>query len=224
MKQTGTLSFLAIAAAVVVAAGAPGGAAGSNLPAQCVISAPAYSGANGPPESTPTARFSYAPAQPAAGSATTFDASRSFDADGDTIVAYYWKFGDGATATTQSPKIQHVFATAGTYKVQLGVTDCRDAGGSASATITVPSSVICRSHRVVTLHLPHGRGIKLLSVTVSSNGKSRRSVHGTALKRPSLRLSFFGYPKGTVTVTLRERIRGRAVTRRHTYHPCQPRR
>lgn len=50
----------------------------------------------------------------------SFDASASKDPDGS-IASYSWKFGDGQTGTGVSPS--HTYSTAGTYTVELTVTD-----------------------------------------------------------------------------------------------------
>jgi PKD repeat protein len=169
------------------------------------------------------AQFGYAPVGPIAGGTTTFDASRSTDADGDTIVSYLWSFGDGTTtAATASPVISHSFATTGNFKVTLTVVDCRDARGSATVTIPVgkTSVAICRSHRTVAVALPHTQGAVVLSVTIATVGKSTRRIRGASLRRSALHLSFFGYPKRPVTVTVRYRQQGHTKSRKHTYHPC----
>jgi PKD repeat protein len=61
----------------------------------------------------------------------TFDGSGSSDPDGS-IVSYLWDFGDGFTGTGVNPG--HIYTTAGSYTVNLTVTD--DAGDSDSANTT----------------------------------------------------------------------------------------
>lgn len=56
----------------------------------------------------------------------------STDPDG-TITGYAWSFGDGASATTASAT--HTYTNAGTYTIQLTVTDNR--GGTATGTVDV---------------------------------------------------------------------------------------
>ena len=68
------------------------------------------------------------------GTAVQFNGSGSSDPDGS-ITAYLWNFGDGATASTVSPA--HAYAAAGTYTVQLTVTDDSGLTGSAQTTVTV---------------------------------------------------------------------------------------
>ena len=68
------------------------------------------------------------------GTAVQFNGSGSSDPDGS-ITAYLWNFGDGATASTVSPA--RAYAAAGTYTVQLTVTDNSGLTGSAQTTVTV---------------------------------------------------------------------------------------
>ncbi|MGY2130537.1 PKD domain-containing protein [Blastococcus sp. SYSU DS0617] len=64
----------------------------------------------------------------------TFDAAGSTDTDG-TIASYDWDFGDGTTGTGIRPV--KTYTAAGTYPVQLMVTDDRGATARATATVTV---------------------------------------------------------------------------------------
>ena len=64
----------------------------------------------------------------------TFDAAGSTDTDG-TIASYAWNFGDGTTGTGIRPS--KTYKAAGTYPVQLTVTDDRGATARVSATVTV---------------------------------------------------------------------------------------
>ncbi|OVE78596.1 hypothetical protein BVY01_05045 [bacterium I07] len=57
--------------------------------------------------------------------AVQFDASGSFDADGDPLM-YFWDFGDGTTET--GAKVEHLYQSEGTYTVRLTV---RDGSGSS---------------------------------------------------------------------------------------------
>lgn len=58
----------------------------------------------------------------------------STDPDGE-VVAWFWDFGDGATATEAEPT--HVFAAAGTYTVTLAVTDDDGQSHATSADLVV---------------------------------------------------------------------------------------
>lgn len=67
-------------------------------------------------------------AAPSAPATFNFDASQSYDPDGE-IIRYQWDFGDGTREVIAVTP--HVFATAGTYRVRLTVTD--NTGVTASA-------------------------------------------------------------------------------------------
>lgn len=79
----------------------------------------------------PTANFAYT----ATNLAVTFT-DQSTDSDG-TVVAWSWNFGDGNTSSAQNPA--HTYATAGTYTVNLTVTDDDGATAPTSKSVTVSS-------------------------------------------------------------------------------------
>lgn len=66
-----------------------------------------------------------------------FDASGSFDVDGQ-IVSYAWNFGDGAAGTGVNPS--HTYTFAGNYTATLTVTDNLGLTGTATVSIHVQSS------------------------------------------------------------------------------------
>lgn len=63
----------------------------------------------------------------------TFDASPSFDPEGDEITRYEWEFGDGARG--RGPRVSHTYTGSGRYTVMLTVTD-RD-GVSSTARLEI---------------------------------------------------------------------------------------
>ena len=66
-----------------------------------------------------------------------FDATGSHDTDG-TITSYAWDFGDSADPTPGTGiKPSHHYSQAGTYTVQLTVTDNRNDTGTFTDTVTV---------------------------------------------------------------------------------------
>lgn len=65
----------------------------------------------------------------------SFDASGSYDPEGDPIVDYRWVFGDGSEAHGQ--QVTHAYAAGALYVVTLYVTDDRGATGSAETTCQV---------------------------------------------------------------------------------------
>ena len=66
--------------------------------------------------------------------ACSFDGSGSTDSDGS-IASYAWNFGDGSTASGATAN--HTYAAAGTYSVQLTVTDNMGGTNSSSQSVTV---------------------------------------------------------------------------------------
>jgi PKD repeat protein len=66
-----------------------------------------------------------------------FNGGASTDSDGS-ITAYSWSFGDGGNAN--GPVMQHTFASAGTYSVNLTVTDDAGATGNRSRSVSITLS------------------------------------------------------------------------------------
>jgi len=95
--------------------------------------------------------------------ACDFSGTGSSDPDGS-IKSYAWKFGDGATSTQAAPS--HPYASAGTYSVQLTVTDNGDLTDTATRSVSVSDaastlSFIGENHSVVSSNQ--------MSVSVPSN-------------------------------------------------------
>ena len=89
------------------------------------------------PNQPPIANFTYSPEEPVANQSVTFDASSSYDPDGN-ITAYEWDFGDGSTGSGVT--VNHSYSQPGTYTVTLTVTDNDGLNDSYSANITVSVS------------------------------------------------------------------------------------
>jgi chitodextrinase len=85
----------------------------------------------------PTAAFTSSPTTPGAGDTVFFNASESTGANGAAIVEYRWIFGNGTTATATTPLTSRVFATNGTYRVQLTVVDENDQTATVEEEITI---------------------------------------------------------------------------------------
>jgi PKD repeat protein len=83
------------------------------------------------PDQGPRAAFAATVGQP--GSASSFDASSSSDADGQ-VVRFDWNFGDGTSLQNGGATPQHTYATTGSYMASVTVTD--DAGCSAIQVFT----------------------------------------------------------------------------------------
>jgi PKD repeat protein len=70
--------------------------------------------------------------------ACSFDASTSTDSDG-TVAGYAWNFGDSTPAGAGKTS-SHTYAAAGTYSVQLTVTDNQGATGTKTGSVIVTSA------------------------------------------------------------------------------------
>ncbi|MCK4731530.1 MAG: right-handed parallel beta-helix repeat-containing protein, partial [Methanophagales archaeon] len=86
----------------------------------------------------PIASFTYSPENPVVNETITFNASNSYDPDGN-ITNYRWNFGDENTMDTAEPIITHSYTSTGDYNVNLTVTDNDDATNISMARITVSS-------------------------------------------------------------------------------------
>ena len=83
---------------------------------------------------SPTASFTANPTSGTAPLAVSFNASNSSDSDG-TIISYAWDFKDGSTGSGET--ISHTFSSAGSYNVELTVTDNEGATDSSTKIMTV---------------------------------------------------------------------------------------
>src|SRR5205823_3706220 len=98
------------------------GATGSSTQAVTVTAPP-------PPNQPPTAAFT-----PSCTDLRCTFTDGSSDPDGS-VVAWSWRFGDNGTSSSRNPS--HTYSAAGTYTVQLTVTDDKGATGSTSQSVTV---------------------------------------------------------------------------------------
>jgi len=71
--------------------------------------------------------------------ACSFNGGASSDSDG-TIASYAWNFGDSSTGTGSTAS--HTYAAAGTYSVQLTVTDNDGASNTTSSSVTVTETPV----------------------------------------------------------------------------------
>lgn len=94
------------------------------------------------PDQPPVAAFTSTPAP--AGSPTGFNGSGSSDPDG-TVAEYSWDFGDGGSATTNVPTVNHTYAHVGNYAATLTVTDNE---GCSTALIFTGQTALCNGSLV----------------------------------------------------------------------------
>lgn len=102
-----------------------------------VVGLAACGGGGSPSNKPPVASFTTSPSSGSAPLRVDVDASQSSDPNGS-IVDYAWAFGDGQTAT--GVRATHVYATAGSYQIQLTVQDNKGAGSTAARTVSVTAS------------------------------------------------------------------------------------
>jgi PKD repeat protein len=76
-----------------------------------------------PVAGAPTASVTYLPASPKVGQLVTFNAAASAAQAGHQIVSWYWDFGDALANDEHGNDASHIYLTAGTYYMVLGVTD-----------------------------------------------------------------------------------------------------
>ncbi len=86
----------------------------------------------------PTAQFIASPTSGTGPLLVQLNANQSADSDG-TIVSYSWSFGDGTNGSGKN--VAHTYVAAGTYTLQLTVTDNDGASDSEATTITVVEGV-----------------------------------------------------------------------------------
>ncbi len=84
----------------------------------------------------PVAQFTFSPTSPAPGEWVQFDASASYDPDGN-IVSYQWDFNGDGTVDATGQVVYHSYAAPGTYNVRLVVTDDQGASDEEVKAVTV---------------------------------------------------------------------------------------
>jgi PKD repeat protein len=119
----------------------------------------------------PVANFIATPSQGEAPLTVTLDAGSSTDSDG-TIVEYNWSASDGQTAS--SKRVNMTFPNAGTYSINLVVTDDKDAQSTNTAqqTVTVTAKPVPKVVPVAHLSISPTNGETPLTVSLNGSGSS----------------------------------------------------
>ena len=84
----------------------------------------------------PKVYFTFSPRTPLPMENVVFDASASYDPDGN-ITLYMWDFGDGTKINTTEPTTEHTYITAGNYMVNLTAIDNEGYKNWTAASLTV---------------------------------------------------------------------------------------
>jgi PKD repeat protein len=145
----------------------------------------------------------------------TFDGSASFDPNppgSNQIVSYHWAFGDGSSETTKTPTATHAYEQAGTYKVELTVTDALGLTSEASALSVkinppVPPPVVEQNH-------PATQGLVVTPSPGVASTTKPTPVPVVELAARSLRASSSGTVRLVVTCPAGETSCAGAVTLR----------
>jgi predicted secreted protein len=87
-----------------------------------------------PINQSPIASFSFSPNNPAINTEITFDASSSYDPDGQ-IASYEWDFGDGSKGKDKI--VKHSYASDKQYSVSLKIADNEGKSNTTSVQVTV---------------------------------------------------------------------------------------
>ena len=111
----------------------------------------------------PVASFYYLPQNPIINQMVTFNASASYDPDGN-ITNYKWNFGDGNITNTTDPIITHTYVSAGDYTVNLAVTDDDSATDQNTTTLAVTEPPIANANG------PYTGVIEYIAVSILFDG------------------------------------------------------
>ena len=161
----------------------------------------------------PIARIAASAPTVRSGRPITFSAAGSSDPEG-AIARYEWTFGDGANASTATPRVDHTYSREGVFEATVVVVDSLGASSAPAAPVAV--AVGDGSAPFVSIDRPRrNQAIRLVSVTrrtVTRDGERRRVT-----TRRRARIRFAGKAldaSGVASVTLALRQVRRTTTRR----------
>jgi DNA-binding beta-propeller fold protein YncE len=133
--------------------------------------------------------------------AVAFDGAGSSDPDG-TVATYHWEFGDGRTATSTTPKVEHTYAQDGKYQAKLRVVD--DEGCSALLIYT-GQATLCNGGAAASTTVP----VTVDTPPVVSNVSVKKKVKQGKLA--GLTIKFRVSEAGTARVGIERKAAGRRV-------------
>ena len=107
-----------------------------------------------------------------AGTAVTFDGSKSSDPQNEAL-SYSWNFGDNTTGTGVSPT--HIYTMAGSYTVTLTVTNTSNISAMASAAVSIPNGNVQGALQPVS-----GAHVYLFAANTTGYGKASVSLLSAA--------------------------------------------
>jgi PKD repeat protein len=149
----------------------------------------------------PYAKFTYSPNpavdgySPAVNQTITFNATQSYDPEGQGIASYSWTFGDGTAITTTQPIITHSYSQPAMYITTLTVTDLEGYNASYTDLITVVIRDIAITKIEVT---PSGTVKAGTPITINVTAKNL----GTARENFTVTAYYDNQPIGTQPLTL----------------------
>ncbi|MBE3139854.1 MAG: PKD domain-containing protein, partial [Thermoplasmata archaeon] len=114
----------------------------------------------------PMSNFTYSPFNPTTSDTIQFNET-STDLDGN-IVAWSWKFGDGAITTLPNPS--HKYTNSGVYMVTLNVTDDDGAQGTKSKSISVSNTPPIANFSYTPLNPKTSDTIQFTDISTDSDG------------------------------------------------------
>ncbi|HEX8083929.1 MAG TPA: PKD domain-containing protein [Solirubrobacteraceae bacterium] len=161
----------------------------------------------------PTAAME-APEGIVAGVPVTLSAEKSTANDpGDKILSWSWSFGDGSPNTTGTPTPTHTFAVAGTYTLQLTVSDLDGKLGTVKRTVVVAPALVAERAEAdgpLPAGEPTATGGTAATAPTGAGGvpvapADRLAPVITGLRRRGRAVTFSLSEAGTVTVRIEKR-------------------
>jgi len=124
--------------------------------------------------SAPLSQFDVFPSEAYVDQPVKFDAANSRTPQGTSIISYKWGFGDGNITVTTGPVIYHAYASKGSYKANLTVTN--DAGFNATFTYPFDLKIYIRDVAVVNVTLSGTQAAigEFLNISVTVRNKGNK--------------------------------------------------